>query len=263
MTFSFLHLDLSLLKTKGHMKKGEEKVKDIQAVEGSRGLLHSHNTTLSSLHKVVRALYFIARNIKDKNISSSLRSIASSLLHTSYSFLREEDSKENKSVLYKDILLTLDEIFIFLQILFEEEILTSTQRMLFERELARLKESLGEGKGKTENILPSPLDMSFLFEEKRPKEKGLIVEGREKSTSSLKKEKKLTPIRKDSLKKEERKKLILQQLRAQGEQSLPEIAKTFPSASQKTIQRDLRELISQGIIEKEGERRWARYRVLD
>ena len=249
------------------MKKGEEKVKDIQAVGDSKEILYSHHTTLSSLHKVIRALYFIARNIKDNDISSSLKSIASSLLHTSYSFLREEDSKKNKSVLYKDILLMLDEIFIFLQILFEDEILTRTQRMLFERELTRLKESFSEVRGETENILPSPLDMSFLFEKKETKKKDVIIEGREKSTLSIKEkrkeEKKLTLIRKDSLRKEERKKLILQQLREQGKQSLPEIAKIFPTASQKTIQRDLRELISQGIIEKEGERRWARYRVLD
>lgn len=57
----------------------------------------------------------------------------------------------------------------------------------------------------------------------------------------------------------ERMSLILEFIRAHKRSSIKEIAAVVKGCSEKTIQRELMELIRQGLIRKEGERRWSVY----
>jgi hypothetical protein len=69
------------------------------------------------------------------------------------------------------------------------------------------------------------------------------------------------PENKDNIKdkKDSRQMRILTLLRAQSHLSIKDFAAVIPDCSEKTIQRELLELVEKGIIKKEGERRWSTY----
>lgn len=50
-------------------------------------------------------------------------------------------------------------------------------------------------------------------------------------------------------------------LEAKGEATIKDIADVVNDCSEKTIQRDLNNLINQGVVKREGERRWSRYTI--
>jgi len=61
--------------------------------------------------------------------------------------------------------------------------------------------------------------------------------------------------------KEERKENILKILKQKRDASINDISTLFKDISTKTIQRDLTELIDEGLIIKEGSRRWSKYNL--
>jgi hypothetical protein len=63
-------------------------------------------------------------------------------------------------------------------------------------------------------------------------------------------------------KKNSRQMRILTLLRAQAHLSIKDFASVIPDCSEKTIQRELLELVEKGIIKKEGERRWSTYSLI-
>jgi hypothetical protein len=62
-------------------------------------------------------------------------------------------------------------------------------------------------------------------------------------------------------KKDSRQLRILTLLRARSNLSIKDFASVIPDCSEKTIQRELLELVEKGVIKKEGERRWSTYSI--
>ncbi len=62
--------------------------------------------------------------------------------------------------------------------------------------------------------------------------------------------------------KDTRRVTILEFIKGHGNASIKDIAPNIVGCSEKTIQRELMELIREGRIKKEGERRWSRYSVV-
>lgn len=56
-----------------------------------------------------------------------------------------------------------------------------------------------------------------------------------------------------------RRELILEYLRKNGISSIKDIAQVIDGVSEKTVQRELLALVDEGVLRKEGERRWSRY----
>lgn len=61
------------------------------------------------------------------------------------------------------------------------------------------------------------------------------------------------------LKKTQRQQLILDVLKGQSGLTIKDFSKVIKDCSEKTIQRELLELVDKGVVKKEGERRWSRY----
>ena len=61
------------------------------------------------------------------------------------------------------------------------------------------------------------------------------------------------------MKKTQRQESIINVLRGQSNLTIKDFSKVIKDCSEKTIQRELIELVERGIIKKEGERRWSRY----
>jgi hypothetical protein len=63
----------------------------------------------------------------------------------------------------------------------------------------------------------------------------------------------------NNVKKTSRQDAILGVLKGQGNLTIKDFSKVIKDCSEKTIQRELLELVDKGIVKKEGERRWSRY----
>jgi len=64
---------------------------------------------------------------------------------------------------------------------------------------------------------------------------------------------------KTEAKKNERRAVILDIIGRKGKVSIGDIAEEFSGCSEKTIQRELGALVEEGVLRREGERRWSRY----
>jgi predicted HTH transcriptional regulator len=71
-----------------------------------------------------------------------------------------------------------------------------------------------------------------------------------------------SPIRHTEEKESSRKEKILEFLKNQGSKTISEIAPLFQEISEKSIQRDLIDLVSLGKVATEGEKRWRKYKLL-
>ena len=60
-------------------------------------------------------------------------------------------------------------------------------------------------------------------------------------------------------KKQKRQENIINMLKGQGNLTIKDFSKVIKDCSEKTIQRELLELVDKGLVKKEGERRWSRY----
>jgi DNA-binding transcriptional ArsR family regulator len=60
-------------------------------------------------------------------------------------------------------------------------------------------------------------------------------------------------------KKLQRRELIISTLKTQSNLTIKDFAKVIKDCSEKTIQRELIELVNMGLVKKDGERRWSRY----
>lgn len=61
--------------------------------------------------------------------------------------------------------------------------------------------------------------------------------------------------------KKERRDAIMKTIRSKGQVTIRDISKNIHGCSEKTIQRDLQELIQHGVLIREGEKRWAVYKL--
>ncbi len=64
------------------------------------------------------------------------------------------------------------------------------------------------------------------------------------------------------LKKGQRQQDIISILKGQSNLTIKDFSKVIKDCSEKTIQRELLELVDKGVIKKEGERRWSRYSLM-
>jgi hypothetical protein len=73
-----------------------------------------------------------------------------------------------------------------------------------------------------------------------------------------------TDTKKDKLaKKTSRKDMLLNSVKQMGKASLKDIARRLPEVSEKTIQRDITELLETNVLKKHGKRRWSVYFLSD
>jgi len=65
-----------------------------------------------------------------------------------------------------------------------------------------------------------------------------------------------------SNRKDKRRNLVLESLKRKGDSSIKDIVRQVKGCSEKTIQRELNTLISEGLVNKKGERRWSVYSLI-
>ena len=252
---------------------------------------------LNKLKNITRASFYLARNIPNESLSFMLRKSVGRFLDAGFTYLNNK-----REMSFIDFLPFIEELHLLIQLISDESFIREEDFILFERELKDFELSAQSIKKEHEvkkdtiehNITLSDFFSSQTERKNEQREKDLSkTSSGEKQIKSFKKEKKyiISPIdlgrkkasplkrekkevvkgdrlsqrkngEKENGKKSERKKEILNLLRKEKELSLPDISLHFEGISQKTIQRDLKELIAHKLVKKIGERRWSRYTVL-
>lgn len=141
----------------------------------------------------------------------------------------------------------------FLASLFEETIASSGQASLFyvDENMTSFtthgeqKQYIGHGHEFTN-------DMSI---KKTEKQIGNTKNKKDNMVSGTESEKDLKPRKKN------RRDFILGIIGQKGEVTIKDISNVFNGCSEKTIQRELISLVSEGVVSKEGERRWSKYKL--
>ena len=70
------------------------------------------------------------------------------------------------------------------------------------------------------------------------------------------------PQKNEGLIKEDRSNKIMKVIQEKGQVTIKDVTETFDGISEKTIQRELQKMVSNGVLKKEGERRWSTYSLL-
>ena len=104
-----------------------------------------------------------------------------------------------------------------------------------------------------------PNNLSALFESATtlPTPTAKVLPARRLKTGP--KARRLGPTAGNKKTKADRRAAILQSLRPGAWLSIKEVAKSLPEFSGKTVQRELTDLTTAGLVKKTGERRWSRY----
>jgi hypothetical protein len=255
------------------LQQKDTNTKDISKVQVTRGLTLSSREDIRDLllvkgRNLVRAAYYVTRFFREGDLlREKLRSVAHELVDTLLRFL-EEGRREHEDRIH----LHREKFKLYLFLSHEEGYLEQGHLELFFREIESFRELLPlwrERVKERESVLIPDINEllgTYLGGEEGADAKSPLSQTQKerRKVRGVKEKNASTGVRmstrKDSLRKEERKRKILAFLEEGGEHPLPDICLLFESCSPKTIQRDLQELIRSGLVEKVGERRWTRYR---
>ena len=188
---------------------------------------------LDRIKKLTKALYRVTDLLSDKEpFKWTLRDNAIDIYSN---FLKD------KNIILSDIINILD-------LFSPESSISNLNYDILKKEYKNLKSFIEENK---ETIIPSPIGLIEPLGPIRPIEHHIEIEKKEQKEQKLKKPRENT--RKDK---------ILELLKDQSPRTIGEIMPFFEQISEKSIQRDLIDLVRMGKVATEGEKRWRKYRLL-
>lgn len=127
----------------------------------------------------------------------------------------------------------------------------SSLRNTYESNTTESKEYGGIGK-----------DQHFGNSPTKGQEKTSLTEEKEKAGRSHTTSSSSASVKDMALRKDSRKAIIINLLKKQDHLTIKDFTKVIDNCSEKTIQRELLQLVSEGVLKKEGERRWSRYSLV-
>lgn len=283
---------------KGHNKrhkmesnnKDKSSNNDLKAWQ-SFGLLRSEGQlefVFKKTEKIAAALYLVTSIIKDNDpLRFQLREKAMNLVNAGI-VLTRQDAVDHGSI-FAEIAVSLFEINSLLRVAFLAGVISPMNYKVLAKEVLFVVSLLGEKNKDEINQAGYVLADSF-FETGEivsnippavapnvPKTMGSIpgpaavppikspLNTAASSASNIDKghKKPLENIASVKDKKNSRKILIINLLKKESKLTIKDFVKVIPDCSEKTIQRELLDLVIQGVLKKEGERRWSTYSLRD
>lgn len=211
---------------------------------------------LKKLEKITSAIFLVTDLFSEKDsLRYKLRDVSLELLST---------ATHDQSLEY--IKPHLLELLSLLDVAYHSNQLSEMNYTVLKRELGALVEKIQKDKYETFSI-PSSF-FATPEQENRPLDKKTEISSVpqinsvNKSYSENKGQDSSTPKKtynKTSNKKKDRQQKILTIIKDMKKVSVTDISKKITNVSDKTIQRELIDLVEQGVVKKEGERRWSTY----
>ena len=194
--------------------------------------------------KIVSAVFYIISNSRKKTVNATLLDEVEKEALRTLSFagemlsLREEEAEQSLRTLALRLTLLQSK----LQVLTATKMVSSAQLHVFAAEIDGAIRSI---RGMKRDVKPS-------------------VAGRHRTVDIVEKSTYQTPARAPVLQtkvdaRSDRRARIVAVLRAQPGAAIKDISDTIKDYSEKTIQRDLNDMIKDGVVVRNGEKRWAKY----
>jgi len=274
------------------MDNKEQKAKDSNLVtnENSNNSLVKGNFEISDffkkdknfvlfhkkIEKLTAGVYLVTNFIDDReSLKWKIRTASSHLLELSVSFRGNYFSqKQNLGEKIKEVVL---EITSHLEVAMYANMISSMNFSILKREFYLALETLREIENKPkQNGESFPKDFfaentETTVSNEEPSLSRTNFEKPIKDTQSIKQDKvqsfnqpsKKSPPLKEfspvSVKKNQRKSVIINLLKRKKEAMIKDIVGLIDNCSEKTIQRELLSLVEEGVLKKSGERRWTKY----
>lgn len=207
------------------------------------------------IEKICSAVHFVAGFFNDEEpLRIALKDRSIKLLSSSLSFIKNPDL----GTLVFDTATKLIEISSFLQTAYHTGLISEMNFNILNKEIENVLMIIDEKKRNLFNISASFMEIQELPKENSkseinpvPNENVLNEKINERSNPSRKTVSR--PLNSERANK------ILSILKDKGELSIKDISHHIKGCSEKTLQRELVKLVSEGLIQKNGERRWSRY----
>ena len=223
-------------------------------------------SSAESVSRLVTAVYMVASFLSDSEpLKGHLKSKVLSLFSDTVSFIK--DTKKSPSC----IVISIEEIMSLIDTARHAGLLSSMNRDILISEFGRFLEGIKTlSQTKDQRVLSSIQNMFSVplsvpkKEEPLPQVAASISKGHDFKKPPAKNVLYKKPVVKVAVQKNtngERKDTILKVLKDKGETTIKDIASNIAGCSEKTIQRDLNEMVDKGVIKKKGERRWTTYFV--
>lgn len=233
---------------------------------------------LKKTEKIASATYLVTGFFDDKEpLKWKLRMLASKLVSASL-FLKDNSRlKEEKNA--RDIQTVLVEMTSLLSVARSAGLISEMNHDIFQKEIEKFVASFIDPESNSHNpnspvlsesFFSVPREISAPVEPEPVKDKTPQVHAPERlerpailavrdTKPPVEKEKKLKEFGTVAVKKNARQSVIINLLKRKREIMIKDVTPLIEGVSEKTIQRELLAMVEQGIIKKEGEKRWSRY----
>lgn len=230
------------------MKNIYENYKDIGLFNNGDYLVYSFKKT----EKIVSAIYLVTSLIKDNEpMKWELREGSMSLISILMTLNGSESVDKNR--LIQSFFTTSIQLISFLNISVISGIISEMNASIIINEITTLVDYLKEQNTISDSKTGFILSDSFFATDTLP----ITSKGHSEIQKIPEAKVSKTLIIKD--KKDSRKTAILSILKKESHLTIKDFVKVISDCSEKTIQRELIDLVEKGIVKKEGERRWSTY----
>lgn len=233
------------------------------------------------IEKLVSAVYMVTNFLSaEEPIKWSLRNLGTKLLRLNID-LKGTNSAQREKV-ETSIRDTVLEVVSLLEIASFSGLISSMNFEILQREFHSLLSHIGKmSQGEDTSLLQSPFfnvdgaeehpspsqvevakhtvssnTVIHKAEDRTPTSPVLIKDKNSDSEGKSNRLKEFGPV---AIKKNKRQSIIINLLKRKKEIMVKDVAEIISECSEKTLQRELLSLVSQGILNKEGERRWTKY----
>lgn len=205
------------------------------------------NYLFKKTEKIVAAIYLVSNLLKDKEpIKWKLRERSMSLM--SSALVLNDELSFDKDLAIKDMFFDLSEILSTTSLANLSGLLSPMNYNILSSELEKVLKYLKD------NFVIDREKNGYILSEKFFKEDIAIASKSDMSAKSV-----IKDNMPEAPKKNTRKTAIIDLLKTRSNLTVKDVAQVVTDCSEKTIQRELIELVSQGLVKREGERRWSRY----
>ncbi|MBU1179124.1 DeoR family transcriptional regulator [Patescibacteria group bacterium] len=211
------------------------------------------------IQKITEAVYRVTELLSDKEpIKWATREKSFLIFSILVSLKSSHDLEKNKR--FEEIEELIEQVIAFLSLFSESRAISGINFEILKDEYESIKKIISEQK-KQENVLNFPTNL-FLAAEK---EKAAEIEKEKRPESPIGQPNGQDTIRHNvgqNVGQGSRKTRIFDIIKEKKEVSIGELSGIFKECSEKTIQRDLLEMVGKGIIKKEGDKRWRKYSLI-
>lgn len=224
--------------------------------------------------KIITAIYLVTNFlIKDEPVKWSLRQSATKLLESFVSY--SQSSTSNKEKTYNDFNVNILEMSSLFDLTYNVGFVTKMNYDILNNEIGGLSNAIRSyhidsssktlfneesfhvekisGQNMTDTANGSILNKSDINKE------NVLYKGHESKghNNVLYKKRPINKVISNT--NQDRRNKILSEIKKKGDVSVKDIALVITGYSEKTLQRELISMVTDGILKKEGERRWSRY----